>query len=298
MEANDYITITPMSQRLELKPGEVYTGQITIANPATATGPANYAVEVAPYGVSGENYMADLVTQTGRTLLAEWTTVDEPAGVVEPNSIKRVNFTITVPENAPGGGQYAAILVSQNNDSEARHNGVAVNDIMEVASLLYADVEGEIIHQGEILENNIPGFVTGAPITLGALISNNGNVHEDAVFAITAKNVFTDEMIVEAEGVRGYYTELVMPETTRYIQRDINEELPILGIVHVEQTIYYNNTISEMARDVVICPVWFMVVVGVAIAMLITAIVQLIRSHKKKKRKKQARLAKQAGMEM
>ena len=281
-ESNNYFTVTPMSQRVSLKPGEVYNGSVTVINPVNSENDFNYKVEVTPYSVVGEGYSADLATRSNYTMMVDWVKVEEPTGTLKPNNSKEIKFSITVPQDAPAGGQYATIAVSQDQSKNTQEGGVAVNNVFEMASLIYAEVAGETRHETEILENQIPGFVTNAPITLKALLKNNGNVHETATIVIEAKDFFTGSVVVDTENSNNTYTELVMPETTRAVERDINENLPALGIVHVSQKIYFNGEMSEIAKDVIICPVWFMILLGVTILAIICTIVHIIRKHHKK----------------
>ena len=269
---------------MSLKPGEVYNGSITIINPVNSETDFNYKVEVTPYSVVGEDYAADLATKSNYNMMVDWLKIEEPTGTLKPNNSKEIKFSITVPKDAPGGGQYATIAVSQNQSSAAQDGGVAVNNVFEMASLIYAEVAGETKHETEILENEIPGFVTSAPITLKALLKNAGNVHETATIIIEAKDFFTGNVIVETENDANQYTELVMPETTRLVERDINENLPALGVVHIEQTIYYNGEQSVTTKDVIICPVWFMILLGVTILAIVGSIVLIVRKHHKKKK--------------
>ena len=277
---NSSFTVLPMSQRFTLEPGETYTGSISIVNPADSTEDFHYIMSVSPYGVD-DRYDADFAAETNRTQIAKWIEISEPTGSVKPNETKEVEFTITVPENAPGGGQYAAIAVT-SNDSNTASEGVAVNNVFELASIVYATVAGEIKHEGEIIENNVPGFVVKAPITLSALISNGGNVHEDATFVISVSNKFTGEVILPTEDNEGRYNELIMPETTREVTREVND-LPALGVVKVNQTIYYQGEVATVEKDVIICPIWFMCLLFATILAIIGAIVGIIVKHKKKK---------------
>lgn len=283
-ESNNYFTVTPMSQRVSLKPGEVYNGSITIINPVNSESDFNYKATVTPYSVVGEDYTADLATKSNYNMMTDWVKIEEPTGTLKPNNSKEIKFSIKVPENAPAGGQYATIAISQDQSTDAKDGGVAVNNVFEMASLIYAEVAGETKHETEIIENQIPGFVTSAPITLKALLKNEGNVHETATIVIEAKDFFTGNVIVETENDANRYTELVMPETTRAVERNINENLPALGVVHIEQTIYYNGEQSVTTRDVIICPVWFMILLGVTITAIVGTIVMMVRKHHKKKK--------------
>ena len=79
MDINAF-TVLPMSQRFVLDPGETYTGKITIVNPADATEDFSYKVGVSPYGVVGENYEADLTTDSDYSAIAKWIEIAEPTG--------------------------------------------------------------------------------------------------------------------------------------------------------------------------------------------------------------------------
>jgi hypothetical protein len=69
-------------------------------------------------------------------------------------------------------------------------------------------------------------------------------MHEYAMITIDARNFFTGEVLAEKteiEKARDYYTEIVMPETKRFVERFVSENVPNLGVVHVTQTINYNG---------------------------------------------------------
>ena len=280
-ENANVFTVTPMNQEISLSPGEVYEGSITIINPSYAKEDFPYKVEVTPYGVAGEDYTADLLSESDRTAISKWIKIAEPTGEIKPNESKKVNFTITVPENVPAGGQYATIAVSSNKDT-ANTNGVSVQNVFEIASITYAKVAGETVHDGEIKENNVPSFVLTKPVMLSALITNNGNIHETATFTITVSDFFTGHVILPTEENTGIYSEVIMPETTRYTEREVSE-LPDLGVVKVSQTINYNGQTSTVEKNIIICPIWFLVLMLLTIAAIITAIVVLVRKHRHKK---------------
>lgn len=276
---NNTFTVLPMSQRFNLVPGETIEGSITVVNPADATEDFNYKTSIMPYGVVGDDYTADLTTDTTYTAISKWIKILEPTGTIKPNETKEVKFTITVPKDAPGGGQYAAIAVSSDNDTSSS-SGVSVQNVFELASLVYATVQGETKHDGEVLENNIPGFVMTPPATVSALISNHGNVHENATFVIKATNFFTGDVILPTEDNEGEYSEIIMPDTERYVEREI-DNLPALGVVRVSQYIYYRGNVSKEERDVIICPIWFMALVALTIVTLIITIIQIVKKHRK-----------------
>ena len=280
MESNMF-TILPMSQRFSLEPGKTYEGKITVVNPVDATEDFAYKISTTPYGVSDSSYTADLITDTDRTAISKWIKIEEPTGKIKPNESKEIKFTIKVPENAPGGGQYAALTVS-SDPAESDAEGVTVQNVFEMASVIYGTVAGETIHKGEIKENNVPGFVVNTPVKLTALISNEGNVHEDASFTISVTDFFTGHVILPTEENDGHYSEIIMPETERLVEREISN-LPALGVVKVNQTIQYNGEMSVVEKDLIICPIWFMVLIMATLGAIIFTIVHLVRKNRKKK---------------
>lgn len=279
MDNNSFL-ISPMSQRINLKPGEVYSGTIQVTNPVAATKDFSYKVRVSPYGVNGEQYDADLQNTNGRSLVAGWIEIENGSGTLTPNETKEVNYTITVPENVPVGAQYAAIIVSENNE-KGPGSGMAVENVFEMASIIYANIDGEMVHDAHILDNQIPGFSNSAIVTVSARVDNKGNTYEDAIVSISAKNAITGESLIPNDDSSGRYSELIMPETTRLIERNL-DGLPALGIVHVEQTIYYNGETSLVEGNIVICPLWFIVLVALGFVALIGLVTRIIWKHKHK----------------
>ena len=159
-----------------------------------------------------------------------------------------------------------------------------VTNVLEIASVLYARVEGEIIHEGEILENNIPEFATSPDISVSSLISNKGNMHELATITIKATNAFTGETIISTDSGEGVYTELIMPDSQRFVSKDL-DGLPMAGIINLQQSIYYDGETSIVEKNVIICPIWLMVLFALTIAAIVVSIVMSIRRHKKKRAK-------------
>ncbi|MBQ3445547.1 hypothetical protein IJG29_02360 [Candidatus Saccharibacteria bacterium] len=275
-------TVLPMSQDMYLEAGKTFTGSITVANPADASGDFYYAVSVSPYSVVDENYTADLATMSDRSAIVKWIEIENPTGVLKPNESVKVNFKINVPLDAPSGGQYAAIAV-RSNEEATDTGGVSVQNVFELASLLLANVAGETKHEGSILENQIPGFITNGSPTVTALLTNDGNVHETAKVTIHVKNAITGETMFPKEGQSDEFIELVMPGTNRYIARSL-DDLPSLGIYSVSQDISYLGGSSYNSTVMISCPIWFLVLFIVTIGAIVGTTIALVR--KKMMRKK------------
>lgn len=274
-------TVMPMSQEISLEAGQVYHGSIKISVPDDATEDFYYAVTVSPYSVMDEDYTADFTTMSDWSRIAEWITIDEPKGVVKHNEIKEISFTIAVPDDAPSGGQYAIIGVASDEEMAASE-GMMIQDVFEIASVIFAQVEGETRHEGEILTNEIPGFVTNGLPVVGSVLTNNGNVHEKATVKIRVKNVLTGEIIYPKEEDPEAFYEYVMPDSVRYVKRTL-DNIPILGIYEVSQEVEYLGAVSPRTVTMISSPIWFVLLVILTIGTLIGTIAAGIRARIKKR---------------
>ena len=274
----DIFAVTPMSQDIELEAGKTYEASILVSNPANATKNFTYQVTVSPYSVTGSDYAADLLTLSNRSEITKWIKIEEPSGTLAPNESKKIKFTISVPETAPSGGQYAALLVSGRGEGQDG-DGVTINSVLEIASIVFANVEGETIHEGEIVDNAIPGLVFSTPITVGATLENKGNVHEAAEVFLTVKNSFTGETIYpkgdELNGIR----EIIMPETTRYLTREVSE-VPALGVFEITQEVFYLGEKSIETKTVFVCPLWFVILTIFTIGAIIGTVLAKIKKKR------------------
>lgn len=278
---NSVFTITPMSQSITLDAGGTYEGDITVANPANSTKDFHYKVEVSAYGVMGEDYIADFLTETERSQISNWITIDNPTGVLKPNDMIKVHYRIDVPESAPAGGQYAAFLVSSNDD-EASGDSVSIKNVFEMASVLYAKVNGDVERKGELVGASVPGFVTTPPIKTYVTLQNDGNIHEVARVSLEVRSYFSSGTIYPKGEDSGIIDEVIMPGTTRVVTRDIDNISP-LGIYDVIQTVNYMGDSLTVHQAVVVCPIWFMALLLVTFAAIVVSIVFSIKRHRKKK---------------
>lgn len=275
MDTTNIFTVTPMNQSLELEAGKTYTGSIIVANPANATSDFHYKVGISPYSVVGEDYKVDLVATSGRSEITNWIKIENPKGVLKPNETVEIKYTITVPETAPAGGQYAALAVSSDN-STTSGNGLAINNVFEMASIIYAKVAGDTVRQGEVTEITTPGFITGMPITTTATITNNGNIHEIARIALEVTTPFSSTPVYSTMNEESIVSEVIMPETTRLVTKTIDGLSP-LGIYEVKETINYIGENTVFTQTVISCPIWFMALVLVTIAAIVVAVVRTIK---------------------
>lgn len=282
------LTFGPTSQRISLQPGENYRSSVIVSNPATSTGDTKFALFVYPYTVTNDNYDPAFDKINTYTQIVDWITLDETEGVLAPNDNMEIGFTIDVPEDAPAGGQYAAIVAQDMTNLENDDSGnVQVSSISAVGSIVVADVAGQTREYGEIFENNMPTFVMSAPFTASAGVKNAGNVHTDAKSVLQVWPLFSDEEIYtnEESDDNG---KLVLPDTTRYFFNTW-EDAPAVGIFRARQTVTIFGETSVNEKIIVVCPLWLLFIVIFLIALLLIWFVAIIVRKLRKSRAKKAK---------
>lgn len=278
---NNTFTIAPTNQQISLSPGQTYEASINIISPSGATSDFHYQAVVTPYSVLGDDYIINLSDESEHTSISKWISIAEPTGTIKPNESKELKFTITVPKDAPAGGQYATIAVSSSDEVNSQE-GVNIQNILEIASIIYVNINGEVIHEGYIEENHVPEFAFATPVSVGATIVNTGNTHETARINITATDLLNGQAFLPSSLDSGQYDEFIMPGTTRYISHDI-PDLPDFGIFKVYQSVRYQDTTSVTEKTLIVCPAWFIALVTLTIIAVITTIIVLVRKHRRKK---------------
>ena len=174
------LSISPLRQEYEAKPGDTIQGTIEVTNRGSASSTVN--VIVRDFEVSGEGgypQFSDTPIGGPSYSLAGWTTVSEESIVIAPGGTAKVPFTISVPQNAEPGGHYAGILVGSFSPQVLEGGeGTMVAIGSAVASLILLTVEGEIIEAGSIREFSIPkSLYERLPIEFNIRFENTGNVH-------------------------------------------------------------------------------------------------------------------------
>lgn len=284
-------TVSPQSQEYVLMPGQSVTGEIETVN-SDGNGKFYYVAEIVPFSVSNDGaYSPSFDARNDYTDIVNWVTmsdddesgVKEVHGVLEPGETNGAYYTITVPEDARGGGQYFAVRVK--NDVEAaqqakKDDTVVINEVVGIASLVYVEVSGDIIVKGEITDNNIPGFFLNPPITTSFEVKNEGNTHAKVSYCMQVFPLFSDEEVYTTEEDMG--TSYVLPGASRMITQ-VWENTPLVGIFRVRQTVYYDSLSNEPSvteKMVIVCPVWLLFVLFFAIAAIIIYFVVRAKSRK------------------
>lgn len=272
------ITLSPTSQRLELEPGKITTGELTVMNDGTVD--VIIRVYATPYQVTSDYTDNDFESETKWTQITRWITfgpeneselvLDMPASARET-----VQFTVDVPRSVPFGGQYAAIMAETMGDG----TGSGVKAIHRVASLVYSEVAGETIKKGEVVERDWQGWYKESTIKTGLTFKNSGNIDFTVDNTLTVKSFLSDKVICEEKPK----TITMLPDTDREIELNCDTGKTV-GLYRITQLSEYLGEATEETRIVLIMPVYILLLIIVALIALIVVIILLIRKMSRRKR--------------
>lgn len=296
-------SVSPMKQTITLQPGDTYSGRVSsfVMNENNGGNTTYYKAWIAPLTVDDvDNHYTGIFDKTSdQTDIVNWVTLsdgdetakynEKVAGVMEPGESVDFTYTVSVPEDARGGGQYFAIVIQQVPNPNAKDEGnVGIVDYVQIASAVYTEVAGDISISGSITDNNVPGFLLSPPITTSFLATNNGNTHSEVTYFMQVYPLFSGEEIYTTE--ENPSTDYVLPGTTRYVEQTW-ENTPSIGIFKVRQTVYYDSLDNEPSvteKMVIVCPIWLLFLIIFVIVAAILWIVMRVRGRGKKGRKSSA----------
>ncbi len=272
----DYrLRISPAKERIEeLKSGEVHEGSFTVKN--TGSKAFNFETVIAPYSVKDDHYSADFSAESTYTEITNWITLDIDSGLLEPNEEKKISYTIDVPDDMHGGFQSAAIITQIAESGEIDENAIQATN--RVAYLIYANVNGDLIETGKVVENKVSGFLFNPPISATSVVENTGNVYAIAKYYLQVFPLFSDEEVYTNE--EEPEDSIVFPGTKRFNQIEW-EGAPQLGIFKVRQTVKIFDSESVEEKLVFLCPIWFLFIVLLIIFCAIFWIVSRVVRRKK-----------------
>ncbi|MBQ3467998.1 hypothetical protein IJH19_00420 [Candidatus Saccharibacteria bacterium] len=277
-----HLRVSPVSLEHDLDPGESTTGSFNVFNDGDNT--LYYHAAASPYYLSSTDKGGLDVSynkESTYTQIANWITFTSPDGEIAPGGKAEIKYKITVPKDAPGGGQYAALLVATRDTKEdAAKKDTSVSEVANVGPVVYAKISGDIITKGEITSNEINGFLFAPPITASSKVKNSGNVHADATYIMRVYPLFSNETIYNNEEHPGIAT--LLPDSTRYFTASwsADEGAPSIGIYRVQSEVKISDTVSKVEKLVIICPMWVLILIIIFILAVIFWIVSRVKARK------------------
>jgi hypothetical protein len=172
------LSVTPPLFQLSVSPGNTWQSSIKVVN--SNPYPITIYAEVVNFVATGEAGQGRFLPIEGDTAdkktLAEWIEIAKVPHTIAAEQSKDISFLIDVPENAPPGGHYAAILVS--TQPAASEGAASVQTVQSVTSLFFLRIEGDVGEIGMVREFRALDAFVGVPdVTLSLRFENKGNVH-------------------------------------------------------------------------------------------------------------------------
>lgn len=280
------ITVSPMYQKIIVNPGESQKFSFKISNPADSTETVEYELSVEPFYMSESNeIMYEAEGKSGE--ITDWVEFDSPTeGSIKPNGVTEVIFTIEVPETAPAGGQYFTVMVTKKNKGDTGETGeteeggrqTMIDETYRMAHLVYAEVTGDVRRSAEIFDVSVPSFLLSGNITGSASVKNTGNVHGDASYTLQVFPLFSDEEVYTNE--EDPETTIILPGRTRYHETSW-EGTPGVGIFNVVYTVQFGDSMEQVSKMVIVCPLWLLFIIVFVIAAIIIWLVMKARARRK-----------------
>lgn len=285
LPGDDYaILLAPTSQTINLSPGQEYHGKLTVMNDGEL--PFDFTMSAQPFQVDSESYQALFGTDTAFTQISRWITFPQESYHAEPAETIEVEFVINVPEDAVGGGQYAAMMA--RTESTLSEDPGIIQAIPQVASLLYARISGaEMNPGGELVEQTVPGFVMDHSLDISETVYNTGNVDFEVYHAVNITDFFSGKELFTADTkdstgeIIGSHTALIFPGTSRSNTLTW-DNAPSIGLIRVQQTVTFLDEEVITEHIVIFCPLWLIISIIVLIFLLILWIILAARSRKRK----------------
>jgi hypothetical protein len=207
------IGIRPLRYETSVAPGGSVKSEVTVVNETNKAFMAEPIIKV--FYTNDETGLPVYLNQEEQLRqnkiedFASWIKISkDPVSVPAKGEIK-VPYTVNVPKNATAGGKYALIAYQPVKEETG---GVAVN--VRAASLLYINVEGEVVRSGELIKFSAPEKPTAdQPFVFDVSFSNTGNTHLKPTGWIEVTNLLTGKKL---KGI----SEFTDPETMLTIVSD------------------------------------------------------------------------------
>lgn len=269
-------SVSPMNQKIILVPGETYKASFVITNPSDSSDVFNYIIKPGPFYVS-EDYNIVYNSNGDYNKIVDWIEIPKVSGSIAPNSSEEVEFLINVPEDAPAGGQYAALTVA-SNEERAQGGTINMKEVYNIAHIVYAEIAGTTERKGEVSSINVPGFIFSGNISGTSSIKNTGNVHGVGTYTLQVFPLFSDEEIYtneEEPEIKNILPDRTLVSTTNWF------ETPTVGIFNVIYTAEFEGVTSQVKKMVIVCPIWLLITVVAVVVLLIFYIIGKTRKKNK-----------------
>ncbi len=246
--------------------------------------PFTYRIYASPYAVQEDgNVEFSEDSATSYTQISRWISFLDDSGKyqkevvhsINPGESQTIAYRIDVPEDVPGGAQYAVIW-AQTVGSGNTSGSTGVQTISQAGMVVSGRSIGDTRQTAEITSYDFTRFTFGGSLTAEAKVKNTGNTDFDAYYTYTATTLFGKELYKDSGSVAAF------PDSEHTI--NVNwDSTPFLGIFRVQFRVSAADTVTDESHIVVIMPVFIMILLILLLTVIIVWIIIIIRKRKERK---------------
>jgi len=210
------MAITPSLLDISVEPGGIWRSEVKLVNnnPYSLTlsiTPAELSTRGDETGIAAFRPLDEEMTEQGSP--AAWLEPESDKVTIPPESGKDITFTIRVPEDAPPGGHYTALLFS--TAAGPRGEGSELRVSSQLTSMFLIRVAGDIDEGARLREfRTTAGWLSKPQTEFLIRLQNTGNVHLRPRGRITVHNMWGRERGVIELSPDGQFGN-VLPDSTR-----------------------------------------------------------------------------------
>lgn len=250
------ITMSPAKSVIELEAGQSFDGSFKIYNNGNVD--FEFSVYASPYSIDEDSCGQNFTIKTDRTQLSDWVKFAQDKYNLKAGENITVNYSVTVPNDIPDGGQYAVLFAET-----AGAQGGSISSRTRVGMLLHAHTNGETILEGEADKVEISKIKFNDQLSINQTIKNTGNTDFPVDATLEVKNIFG--ATIHSDEIRD---SRILPKTTCGVQI-IWKNAPIFGLFNIKMTTRFLDKTSENSGwTLFISPI----VIGV-LALVVLAII-------------------------
>jgi hypothetical protein len=275
-EATDlFLEISPAGVQTEMVGGDKKTIEITVKNIGAMA--AAIRVYAKPYNVNSDDYSIDLETENIHSQIYKWIEFSETEFSLEAGAEKTLQYTITVPENAITGGQYAAIF-AETTGKKLEEGSSGLSTTIRTTSLLYVRIANEEVRQVRV-EFDLPIINIGTKIFGTGTVFNEGNIDAQTEYRFEIRPLFSDQTLYATS-----QRHTVLPGIDEEGHAETFEwgDTPFFGIFRAKYILSLPWEEKTIEKLVIVMPWPFAIMFCVIVALAIVWIVLVVRKRRRR----------------
>ncbi|MDB5167086.1 MAG: hypothetical protein JWN26_231 [Candidatus Saccharibacteria bacterium] len=263
------LTIAPVRTELQIVPGTVQTGQLTIYN--MTTNDMNVTMDSEVFNVINEQYDYSF---NATSPVAGWVQFDPTTTILAAGKSKTINYSVNVPAGAEPGGKYISLFAS----TSIKSNNTAVNSSERVGSLLYITVSGNVSRTGYVLSLFTPWTMINTSMW-SATLHDGGTAHFASNYSMSVKTLWNTDVSSYSN------SSLILPKTIRLIQGTIAEpKVPgIYKLVFIASL--GDSSDAKLERYILYMPIYGWIIISIAVLFIVNRVIRIVQRRREKTKK-------------